>query len=150
MYYELNAKMVEIKINEFEKLNEYEEKLDYIIMVQNQLIEKLEDIIKQLKNNLKESNCIEEAKINEEELNKNINDTEANLEKLNNLINNSLFSENNGINDEVINKMNEIGLNDEKALFFEVLEKLYEPIKLINKEYQQLILMTSNIKNKVE
>ena len=148
MYYELNAKMVEIKINEFEKLNEYEEKLDYIIMVQNQLIEKLEDINKQLKNNLKESNCIEEAKINEEELNKNINDTEANLEKLNNLINNSLFSENNGINDEVINKMNEIGLNDEKALFFEVLEKLYEPIKLINKEYQYLILITSNIKNK--
>ena len=148
MYYELNAKMVEIKINEFEKLNEYEEKLDYIIMVQNQLIEKLEDINKQLKNNLKESNCIEKAKINEEILNKNINDTEANLEKLNNLINNSLFSENNGINDEIINKMNEIGLNDEKALFFEVLEKLYEPIKLINKEYQHLILITSNIKNK--
>ena len=46
--------------------------------------------------------------------------------------------------------MDEIGLNNENTLFFEVLEKIYEPIKLINKEYQQLILMTSNIKNKVE
>ena len=149
-YYELNIKKQEIKINEYEKLNEYEEKLDYILMVQNQLIEKLEDINKQLKNNLKESNPIEEIKINEEEINNNIKNTESNLDKLNNLINNNFFSENNGINDEDIIKMDEIGLNNENTLFFEVLEKIYEPIKLINKEYQQLILMTSNIKNKVE
>ena len=149
-YYELNIKKQEIKINEYEKLNEYEEKLDYILMVQNQLIEKLEDINKQLKNNLKESNPIEEIKINEEEINNNIKNTESNLDKLNNLINSNFFSENNGINDEDIIKMDEIGLNNENTLFFEVLEKIYEPIKLINKEYQQLILMTSNIKNKVE
>ena len=79
--------MLEFKINEYEKLNEYEVKLDYILMVQNQLIEKLEDINKQLKNHLKESNCREEVKINEEEINKNINDTESNLDELNSLIN---------------------------------------------------------------
>ena len=146
-YYELNTKMLEIKINEYEKLVEYEEKLDYIIVVQNQIIEELEDINKQLKNNLKGSNPIGEAKINEEELIKNINNTEANLNELNILINNNLLNENNEINDEDIKKMDEIGINDEKSLFFDVFEKIYEPIKLINKEYQQLILITSNIKN---
>ena len=149
-YYELKIKMQEIKINEFEKLIEYEEKLDYILMVQNQLIEKLEDINKQLKNNLKESNPIEEIKINEEEINENMKNTESNLDKLNNLFNKNFFSENNGKNDEDIIKMEDIGLNNENSLFFEVLEKIYEPIKLINKEYQQLIFMASNIKNKVE
>lgn len=146
--YEIQAKMCEIQINKIQKLKEYEEKLDYIISIQNQLIEKLEDINNQLANNLKESKSKGEINIDEEEMKKNIKDAETHFDKLENLIINNFSKENNGFNE--IKLVNEIASN-KQSLFFEVIEKIYSPLKSMNEEYQKLMFknfMTSDLNNK--
>ena len=147
--YELQAKKCELKNNEFQKLKEYEEKLDYIIMAQNQLIEKLQDINRQLANNLKESKCKEEIKINEEELKKNIANANSHLDELENFIITKFTKENYEFNEIEINHLHEITSN-EQIFFFELMEKIYSPLIYINKEYQKLIFMAFDLNNKIE
>ena len=131
--YECKAKMHEIK------LNEYEEKLDYIIYIQNKLIIELEDINSQLTINLnKYKPKNEEIKINEDEINKNIENTLCHLDELNKLIKDYNNIGNNEKKD--IEEINKIDLNDENCMFLDVLEKMLNPIKNMNKEYQKLIL----------
>ena len=137
--YEFQTKMHEIKLNEYKKLKEYEEKLDYIIYIQNKLIKELEDINNQLTINLNKSKPKnEEIKINENEINKNIENTLCQLDELNKLIKDYNSIENNEKND--IEEINKIDLNDENCLFLDILEEILNPIKNMNKEYQKLIL----------
>lgn len=118
-------------------------------MAQNQLIEKLQDINRQLANNLKESKCKEEIKINEEELKKNIANANSHLDELENFINTKFTKENFEFNEIEINHLHEITSN-EQIFFFELMKKIYSPLIYINKEYQKLIFMAFDLNNKIE
>lgn len=145
--YELKEKIVEIKLEEAKKLREYEEKLDYVIMAQNQIIEKLQDINIELKNNLVETKSKDtDLEFNENELIKNISNTESNLNQLEEFIKNNVLNGQEEVNDleKIINELK----FDENTLFFEFMEKIHNSIKVINKEYLNLVLNAAISKNK--
>ena len=141
--FEIIATQQKNNISEYTILSEYEQKLDYIIYLQNKMINDLEIINNDLKMNLnafdnKNSN---ENEISDEQMNKNLNETNHNMNKLENFINDN-FMNKNELNSINISNFNE---NDN---FFDVLKNIYEPLKEINKAYQQIILLCNSINNK--
>ena len=150
--YELQKRMHIIKMNEYKKIKEYEEKLDYIILVQNKLIKEFEDMNIQLTSCLNESNPNDKGeKINDDEINKNIEIACNNFDELDKLIK-ITYGEDNGGNDidKDIDEINKIDLNNENCLFFDVLEKMLNPIKNINKEYQKIMIGIMDLNSETE
>ena len=150
--YKLQARMHIIKMNEYKKIKEYEEKLDYIILVQNKLIKEFEDMNIQLTSCLNESNPNDKGeKINDDEINKNIEIACNNFDELDKLIK-ITYGEDNGGNDidKDIDEINKIDLNNENCLFFDVLEKILNPIKNINKEYQKIMIGIMDLNSETE
>ena len=150
--YKLQARMHIIKMNEYKKIKEYEEKLDYIILVQNKLIKEFEDMNIQLTSCLNESNPNDKGeKINDDEINKNIEIACNNFDELDKLIK-ITYGEDNGGNDidKDIDEINKIDLNNENCLFFDVLEKMLNPIKNINKEYQKIMIGIMDLNSETE
>ena len=150
--FKLQARMHITKMNEYKKIKEYGEKLDYIILVQNKLIKEFEDINVQLTICLNESNPNDkEIKINDDEINKNIEIACNNFDELDNLIKIN-YGEDNGKNDidKDIDELNKIDLNNENCLFFDVLEKMLNSIKSINKEYQKIMMGVMDLNSETE
>ena len=142
--YELMEKKMENNIIEYNILDEYEKKLDYIIFAQNKVINDLEEINKELKDNLNQNNIdIKGNVFNDEELNNNINEASQNIEELDKLIEGKYL--NYDLNLENINIPDKFSKTDN---FFKVLENIYEPIKEINKAYRRIMLECSNLQNK--
>ena len=145
--YEIQQKIQENKINEYQKLKEYEEKLDYIIMFQNKLIKELDNINAQIIKDLNVQESKKEKIFDENNINNNIDKTMINLEKINYLINNHFYcdKELNIIESNDIHIINNI---NENILFFEIAENIYNQIKEINSIYQQILFKI--FKNKKE
>lgn len=150
--YKLQEKMHIIKMNEYKKIKEYGEKLDYIILVQNKLIKEFEDINAQLTSCLNESNPNDKGeKINDDEINKNIKIACNNFDELDKLIKITCGEDNGGDDiDKDLDEVNKIDLNNENCLFFDVLEKMLNPIKNINKEYQKIMMGIMDLNSEIE
>jgi hypothetical protein len=144
--YEIQQKIQENKINEYQKMKEYENKLDYVISIQNKFIEELEDMNAQIIKNINESPIKKEVLINENDIVKNCDNVEINLKNLYDLINNNFCCDNdlNGIEDNLFNDLDNI---KENITFFEIINNIYNEIKNINSIYQKLSLKNANIGN---
>ena len=149
----INYEIIEIiqknNINEYAKLKDYEEKLDYIISYQNILIKELELMNTKLNENIKKSSEKEESIMIEDELVQNINKTSFNLYILNNLINDNYTYVHNKRIDLNLDFVNDLKISKDCS-FFEVLEKIYNPLKIIKNEYQKKILLIEGLNNKNE
>lgn len=143
--YELMEKKQENNVIEYKILIDYENKLDYIISVQNNLINELESINNELNNNLNYNKKNDkENEINEEEINKNINEVNKNIMKMGKMIEEC----SNGYDLNNLDKINiDINYNEDKN-FFEVINNIYQPIKEINKAYEQIMIECASLKNK--
>ena len=144
--YNIMIEKQNININEYNILIEYDQKLDFIISLQNSIISDLKNVNNELKlniNSFKNENNIKNEGINEKELNDNINNTNKNITNLNNLLSSNYNKDNlDNLNNIEIQKFNE---NDN---FFNVLQNIYNPLKEINKIYEQLLIETSSINKK--
>lgn len=148
--YKIMEKIERNNIKEYEKLNEYQEKLDYIIDIQNKLIEELTASNIQLKSNInKVKNKKEDPFIDDNELNKNIFNTNSNLDKLAKIINDK-FSDNQKLLDDNKLKINELNNINENSNFFEVVKNITNDIKEISDEYLKILLKISDIKNNIK
>lgn len=148
--YKIMEKIERNNIKEYEKLNEYQEKLDYIIDIQNKLIEELTASNIQLKSNInKVKNKKEDPFIDDNELNKNIFNTNSNLDKLAKIINDK-FSDNQKSLDDNKLKINELNNINENSNFFEVVKNITNDIKEISDEYLKILLKISDIKNNIK
>ena len=135
--YNLMATKKENNINEYNILLDYEKKLDYIISMQNTIINNLESINTELNKNIDlTTQNIDKSEIKENEYNNNINETNNNIQKMDNIISDYFINNNNIYN---LNNINIKDLN-ENDNFFEVLKSIYEPIKEINKAYEHIML----------
>ena len=80
-----------INMNEYNILIEYEQKLDYVITLQNSVINDLKNINNELKQNInlfKDENNKNIIEISDRELNDNINNANNNIKNLENLLQN--------------------------------------------------------------
>ena len=105
------------------------------------MINDLENINNDLRKNLNASDKKNENEISDDQINKNLNDTKRNMNKLESFINDNFMNKNE------LNSMNISNFN-ENDNFFDVLKNIYEPLKEINKAYQQIILSCNSIHNK--
>ena len=145
--YELMVKRQENNIIEYNILMEYEKKLDYIISLQNKIMNDLITINNELNNSLNSKSVSnKENEINEEEFNQNIDETNNNIKKLENYIEEQY----NNIKNYDLNTLNDNKnlLLNENDNFFDVLKSIYEPIKNINKDYTQIRLECTSFQNK--
>ena len=144
--YKIKQEMQENKIDEYKKLKEYEDKLDYVISIQNLLIKELEDMNIQMIRNIKEPKIKNEVLINGNDIINYCDNVEIKLQKLNNLINNNFSCDNDlsCIEENIINESININGN---ISFFEIIDNIYNQIKHINKKYLKISLKNANIKN---
>ena len=143
--YDIMDKIENKNINEYKKIKEYESKLDYIISIQNKLIEELIKSNIQLKKNNKMEN--KEVIMTDEELNRNIKNTNSNLDKLNDIIN-QIFINNGKLLDFNNYKFNDFNHFEDNILFFEMLKNISKPLKDISNEYFKILLSIAQLKNK--
>ena len=145
--YELMIKRQENNIIEYNILMEYEKKLDYIISLQNKIMNDLITINNELNNSLNSKSVSnKENEINEEEFNQNVDETNNNIKKLENYIQEQyIYIKNFDLNNLNDNKNLLLNENDN---FFDVLKSIYEPIKKINKDYTQIRLECTSFQNK--
>jgi hypothetical protein len=115
--YDIIATQQKNNFNEYTILSEYEQKLDYVIYIQNKMINDLESINNDLRVNLNSCDKKNENEINDEQINKNLNDTNYNMNKLENYINDNL------INKNEINTINISNFKDNDN-FFDVLKNI--------------------------
>ena len=132
-----------ININEYNILKEYDEKLDYLLSIQNEIIKNLKSVNEELKSNLnsfKKENNQKKEEINNDELNENINNVNKNIKNLENELGKNF-------NKCDIDNLNNININDfnEKTNFFDVMQNIYSPLKEINKAFEQLIVESSQL-----
>ena len=132
-----------ININEYNILKEYDEKLDYLLSIQNEIIKNLKSVNEELKFNLnsfKNENNQKKEEINNEELNENINNVNKNIKNLENELGRHF-------NKCDICNLNNININDfnEKTNFFDVMQNIYSPLKEINRAFEQLLVESSQL-----
>ena len=132
-----------ININEYNILKEYDEKLDYLLSIQNEIIKNLKSVNEELKSNLnsfKNENSQKKEEINNDELNENINNVNKNIKNLENELGKHF-------NKCDIDNLNNIHINDfnEKTNFFDVMQNIYSPLKEINKAFEQLLMESSQL-----
>lgn len=132
-----------ININEYNILKEYDEKLDYLLSIQNEIIKNLKSVNEELKSNLnsfKNENNQKKEEINNDELNENINNVNKNIKNLENELGKNF-------NKCDIDNLNNININDfnEKTNFFDVMQNIYSPLKEINKAFEQLLVESSQL-----
>ena len=133
-------------MNEYNILIEYEQKLDYVITLQNSVINDLKNINNELKQNInlfKDENNKNIIEISHRELNDNINNANNNIKHLENLLQNH-------VNKNALDNLNNINISNfnENDNFFNVLQNCYNPIKEINKAYEQILMELSLQENK--
>lgn len=143
--YDIIGKIENNNINEYIKIKEYESKLDYIINIQNKLIEELTEINIQLRNNNHLEN--KEVIMTDEELKKNIRNTNSNMDKLNDIINH-IFNDNGKSLDFNNYRINDINNFEDKNLFFDIVKNISKPLKDISNEYFKILLSIAELKNK--
>ena len=143
--YDIIGKIENNNINEYIKIKEYESKLDYIINIQNKLIEELTEINIQLRNNNHLEN--KEVIMTDEELKKNIRNTNSNMDKLNDIINH-IFNDNEKSLDFNNYRINDINNFEDKNLFFDIVKNISKPLKDISNEYFKILLSIAELKNK--
>ena len=127
-----------ININEYNIFIQYEQKLDYIILLQNNIINNLKGMNKELSlniNSIKDINNKLNKEISNQEFNDNINIIEQNIKNLENMLQNHF-------NSDIFDNFNNISIPDinENENFFNELQKIYNPIKEINKAYEHLLI----------
>ena len=144
--YNILIEKQKININEYNLLVSYDQKLDYVISIQNSIINDLKYSNKELEVDMNsyndENNKINEV-ISDNELNENINITNKNIKKLENLLEKQ-FNKNSieNLNNIEIPNLNE---NDN---FFDLMQRIYNPVKDINKAFSQLLIESSLLKEK--
>ena len=142
--YNILIEKQKIKINEYNLLVSYDQKLDYVISIQNSIINDLKYSNKELEVDMNsyndENNKINEV-ISDNELNENINITNKNIKKLESLLEKQ-FNKNSieNLNNIEIPNLNE---NDN---FFDLMQRIYNPVKDINKAFSQLLIESSLLK----
>ena len=142
--YNILIEKQKININEYNLLVSYDQKLDYVISIQNSIINDLKYSNKELEVDMNsyndENNKINEV-ISDNELNENINITNKNIKKLENLLEKQ-FNKNSieNLNNIEIPNLNE---NDN---FFDLMQRIYNPVKDINKAFSQLLIESSLLK----
>ena len=142
--YNILIEKQKININEYNLLVSYDQKLDYVISIQNSIINHLKYSNKELEVDMNsyndENNKINEV-ISDNELNENINITNKNIKKLENLLEKQ-FNKNSieNLNNIEIPNLNE---NDN---FFDLMQRIYNPVKDINKAFSQLLIESSLLK----
>ena len=143
--HEIIEKIGKNNINEYKKIKEYESKLDYIISIQNKLIEELTETNFQLRSNnhMKNKDII----MKDEELKRNIANMNSKMDKLNDIINKNFFDKRKLL-DFNNYKLNNINNFEDNNPFFETLENIIKPLKDISDEYSILLLSISDLKNK--
>jgi hypothetical protein len=127
-----------ININEYNIFIQYEQKLDYIILLQNNIINNFKGMNKELSlniNSIKDINNKLNKEISNQEFNDNINIIEQNIKNLENMLQNHF-------NSDIFDNFNNISIPDinENENFFNELQKIYNPIKEINKAYEHLLI----------
>ena len=115
-----------------------EQKLDYIILLQNNIINNFKGMNKELSlniNSIKDINNKLNKEISNQEFNDNINIIEQNIKNLENMLQNHF-------NSDIFDNFNNISIPDinENENFFNELQKIYNPIKEINKAYEHLLI----------
>ena len=142
--YNILIEKQKININEYNLLVSYDQKLDYVISIQNSIINDLKYSNKELEVDMNsyndENNKINEV-ISDNELNENINITNKNIKKLESLLEKQ-FNKNSieNLNNIEIPNLNE---NDN---FFDLMQRIYNPVKDINKAFSQLLIESSLLK----
>ena len=142
--YNILIEKQKININEYNLLVSYDQKLDYVISIQNSIINELKYSNKELEVDMNsyndENNKINEV-ISDNELNENINITNKNIKKLESLLEKQ-FNKNSieNLNNIEIPNLNE---NDN---FFDLMQRIYNPVKDINKAFSQLLIESSSLK----
>ena len=142
--YNILIEKQKIKINEYNLLVSYDQKLDYVISIQNSIINDLKYSNKELEVDMNsyndENNKINEV-ISDNEFNENINMTNKNIKKLESLLEKQ-FNKNSieNLNNIEIPNLNE---NDN---FFDLMQRIYNPVKDINKAFSQLLIESSLLK----
>ena len=143
--HEIIEKIGKNNINEYKKIKEYESKLDYIISIQNKLIEELTETNFQLRSNNHMEN--KDIIMKDEELKRNIANMNSKMDKLNDIINKNFFDKRKLL-DFNNYKLNNINNFEDNNPFFETLENIIKPLKDISDEYSILLLSISDLKNK--
>ena len=142
--YNILIEKQKININEYNLLVSYDQKLDYVISIQNSIINHLKYSNKELEVDMNsyndENNKINEV-ISDNEFNENINMTNKNIKKLESLLEKQ-FNKNSieNLNNIEIPNLNE---NDN---FFDLMQRIYNPVKDINKAFSQLLIESSLLK----
>ena len=144
--YNIMIEKQKINMNEYNILKEYEQKLDYVISLQNSVINDLKNINNELKQNInsfKDENNKNNIETSDKELTDNINNANNNIKNLENLLQNH-------VNKNVLDNLNNINIPNfnENDNFFNVLQNCYNPIKEINKAYEQILMELSLQENK--
>ena len=124
-------------------MKEYDEKLDYLLSIQNEIIKNLKNVNEELKSNLnsfKKENNQKKEEINNDELNENINNVNKNIKNLENELGKHF-------NKCDIDNLNNININDfnEKTNFFDLMQNIYSPLKEINKAFELLLVESSQL-----
>ena len=139
--YNIMIEKQNININEYNILKEYDEKLDYVITIQNNVLKELKDVNNELKMNINSFNNIikkNDVEISDKEINDNIIDINKNINNLENILKNY-------VSKDAFENLNNINYsNDENDNFFNILQNIYTPLKQINKAYEQLLLENSS------
>ena len=142
--YNILIEKQKININEYNLLVSYDQKLDYVISIQNSIINDLKYSNKELEVDMNsyndENNKINEV-ISDNELNENINITNKIIKKLESLLEKQ-FNKN---SIEYLNNIEIPNLN-ENDNFFDLIQRIYNPVKDINKAFSQLLIESSLLK----
>ena len=144
--YNIMIEKQNININEYNILKEYDQKLDYVISLQNKIINDLKNVNNELKQNInsfKDENNQNKNEINEKELNDNINNTNENIKNLENVLENHF-------NKNAIENLNDINIPDfkENDNFFSIIQSIYTPLKEVNKAFEQILMESSSYNEK--
>jgi len=139
--YNIMIEKQNININEYNILNEYDQKLDYVISLQNKIINDLKNVNNELKQNInsfKDKNNQNKNEINEKELNDNINNTNENIKNLEIMLENHF-------NKNAIENLKDINIPDfkENDNFFSIIQSIYTPLKEVNKAFEQILMESS-------
>ena len=144
--YNIMIEKQNININEYNILKEYDQKLDYVISLQNSIINDLKNVNNELKQNInsfQDENNQNKNEINEKELNDNINNTHENIKNLEIMLENHF-------NKNAIENLNDINIPDfkENDNFFSVIQSIYTPLKEVNKAFEQILMESSSYDEK--
>ena len=142
--YDIMIEKQKININEYNILKEYDEKLDYLISIQNGIIKNLKNMNEELKSNInsfKNENIPKNERINNNDLNENINNANKNI----NILEKELEKH---FNKSAIDNLDNIVIPNfkESDNFFDVIQNIYSPLKEINKAFEQLLMKSSQLK----